>query len=91
MIDNRNEIILVKESIKSVFNIGICSSQGILYCMYSACDTEVSGASLSKTLLTQFISHMQSWNISAKKKHRKLQKNWVAKLQEVHCEHVMHV
>ena len=61
MIGNSNGIILVKGSIKIVFNIGIHSSQGILYSLYFVHDTEVGGASLSKKLHTQFKLHMESW------------------------------
>ena len=65
MIGNSNGIILVKGSIKIVFDIGNHTSQGILYYMYFAwdTDTEVSGASLSKKLPTPFQLHMKSWDI----------------------------
>ena len=64
MIGNSFKIILVKESIKIVFEIGIHTSQGVLYYMYFTCDAEVSRVSQSKQLLPQFISHMQNWDIS---------------------------
>ena len=63
---NSNGINLVKGSIKIVFDIGIHTSQGISYCMYFTCDTEVSGVSLSKKRPTQFILHMQTWDILVK-------------------------
>ena len=73
-IGKSNGIILVKGSIKIVFDIGICTSQGILYCMYFTHDAEVGGASLGKIIT--YPIHIT---------HARLQNNWDGKLQEVHC------
>ena len=57
--------------------------------MYFASDTEVGRASVSNKLPIQFISHMQSWDISATNSLGRLHTNWDVKFHGAHWECVM--